>query len=101
MSDFRGWVPDEAVEKLTVRRALQKTEDPVQMARDIMRENVGLAALAMAHLAVYSNTEMIRFNAAKYIMEKTFDPKGSVPDAAPAWAKVFDATMVEIERSLE
>lgn len=100
MSDLRAWVPDEAVEKLTVRRALVQDEDPVKMATEIIKENLPIAAMAMAHLAINSQTEMVRLNAAKYLMDRAFDPKGKLPDAKPAWDKVFESTMVEIDNAL-
>lgn len=100
MSDFRGWVPDEAIEKLTLMRAIEKDEDPIKVASKIIKDNVPLAAMSMAYLAIHSNTEMVRFNASKYLMDKAFDPKGSVPDAKPAWEKVFESAMVEIDGSL-
>lgn len=97
MSDSRAWVPDEAVEALTVRRALQKFEDPVKMSADIIKEHLPLATMSMVHLAIYSNTEMIRFNASKYIMDRAMDTrKGGIPDDKPAWEKIFDSTVVEV-----
>lgn len=103
MVDRREWVPDEAVEQLTVRRALQKVEDPVRMATDILKEALPIAALSMVHLAINSQIEGIRFNASKYVMDKTFgDGKDlKLPDNRPAWDKIFDSTMVEVENALK
>lgn len=100
MPDLRGWVPEEAIEKLTLERALHANEDPIEMATKIIKENLPIAAMSMAHLAVYSPTEMVRLNAAKYLMDRAFDPKGKLPDAKPAWDKVFESAMVEIDSAL-
>lgn len=100
MSDLRGWVPEEAIEKLTLKRAIADDEDPVKMASEIIKEHLPLAAMSMAHLAIYSQTEMVRMNAAKYLMDRAFDPKGKLPDAKPAWDKVFESAMVEVDQAL-
>lgn len=103
MVDRREWVPDDAVEELTVRRALQKVEDPIKIAADILREALPIATLAMVHLAIRSPTESIRFNASKYVMDRSLgDGKDArLPDNKPAWDKIFDSAMVEVEGALK
>lgn len=103
MVDRREWVPDEAVASLTVRRALQKVEDPMKMAAEILKEALPLATMAMVHMAIHSPTDGIRFNAAKYVMDRTLgDGKDlRLPDNQPAWEKIFDHTMVEVEGALK
>lgn len=103
MVDRREWIADEAIEQLTVRRALQKVEDPLRMATDILKEALPLAALRMTHMAIHSPIDGIAFNAAKYVMDKSFgDGKDlRLPDNKPAWEKIFDSTMVEVETALK
>lgn len=103
MVDRREWVPDEAVEQLTVRRAFQKVEDPLKMAADILKEALPVAALSMVHLAIHSPTEGIRYNASKYVMDRTLgDGKDMrLPDNKPAWDRIFDSAMVEVESALK
>lgn len=103
MVDRREWVPDEAVESLTVRRAFQKVEDPVKMATDIMKEALPLATMSMVHMAIHSPTESVRFNASKYVMDRTLgDGKDlRLPDNKPAWERILDSTMEEVESALK
>ncbi len=101
--DSREWVPDLAVENLTVRRALQNMEDPIQLSIDIIRESLPLTTMSMTHLAIHCGVETVRFQAAKYIMDKALgDNKNlTLPDARPAWDKIYETVMVEAEDALE
>lgn len=103
MPDYREWVPDEAVEKLTVRRALQEVEDPLKMAAELLKEALPLATMSMTHMAIYSSTESIRFQAAKYVMDKSLgDSKDlKLPDNKPAWEQIYESTLVEAENILK
>lgn len=99
MVDRREWVPDKAVEELTVRRALQKLESPTELAKDILKDVLPLATMSMVHLAIHSPTESIRFNASKYIMDKSLgDGKDlRLPDNRPAWEKIYDSVLEEVD----
>lgn len=103
MPDYREWVPDEAVEKLTVRRALQEVEDPIKMASDLIKEALPLATMSMTHLAIYSPTENVRFQAAKFIMDKALGDSKELrlPDNKPAWETIYDSVLVEAENVLK
>jgi hypothetical protein len=54
----------------------------------------------MVYLAINSQTEMIRFNAAKYVMDKSFGNGNDLrmPDNKPAWDKIFDSVLVEVDQ---
>lgn len=99
MPDRREWVPDAAVADLTMRRALQSVEDPIKMSADIIKETLPLATMSMTHLAVYSATEAIRFQASKYIMDKALGEGKDLklPDSKPAWDKIYESVLVEVE----
>lgn len=99
MPDRREWVPDEAVKELTVRRALQKLESPMVLATDILREKLPLITLGMVHLAINSPVEVIRFQASKYVMDKTLGDSKEMrlPDNKPAWEKIYDSVLEEVE----
>ena len=99
VANLRDWIPDSAVEELTVRRALSKVEDPIKLAVDILRENLPLSTMSMVHLATNSPTEAIRFQAAKYVMDRTLgDGKDlKLPDNKPAWEKIYDTVLVEVD----
>ncbi|SRR6266511_1650170 len=99
--DYKEWCPDEAIQDLTVRRALREVEDPVKMAVDLLKENLPLSVLSMTHLAVHSPTEAIRYQASKYIMDRTLgDPRANLmlPDNKPAWERIYDDVLVEAEK---
>lgn len=101
--DSREWVPDEAIAALTVRRALQKDENPIQMAVELIKESLPLATMSMTHLAINCGIENVRFQAAKYIMDRALgDNKGlTLPNAKPAWDQIFENVMVEANDALE
>lgn len=101
--DNREWCPDEAIEKLTVRRALQNIEDPIKLSADLLRESLPLATMSMTHMAIYSEVEAIRLQASKYIMDRTLgDGKAlTLPDNKPAWEKIYDSVLVEVDDALK
>lgn len=99
MTDTRAWVPDEAIAELTTRRALQSEEDSIALATQIIKENVPIATMSMVHLAIHSPTESVRFNAAKYLMDRAL---GKVEDGMsealkPAWELIYDKVIEEAE----
>ncbi len=99
MSDLRSWVPDEAVEELTVRRALAKYEDPIKMSGEIIKENLPLATMSMVHLAINCPAEPVRFQAAKYVMDRALGDGRDLrlPDNKPAWDKIYDSVLTEVD----
>lgn len=97
----RDWVAEEAVEELTVRRALQGMEDPIKLAADLIKEALPLATMSMTHLAIHGEPQL-RFQASKYLMDKALDGKNvQLPDSRPAWDKVFDSVLVEVNDALK
>lgn len=97
MTEWADWVPEKAIEELTLKRALQDVEDPVKMANDLLKDALPLAVMGMTHLAIHEPNPQIRFNAQKYVIDRNM---GSVqsptkPDSeAPAWQKIFDSIAV-------
>lgn len=94
---FKHWVPDEAIEALTLRRALATVEDPVTMANTLFKENLPLAAMAMTHLAIHSPSEPIRYQAAKFVIERMMDPGKSLNGGKdrPIWQEIYEAVVVQ------
>lgn len=97
MTEYEEWVPSVAIEQLTLKRALQDVEDPIKMANDILKESLPLVTMGAVHTAIHEPNPMIRFNAQKYLMDRSL---GSVtspikPESeAPAWQKIFDSIAV-------
>lgn len=98
------WVPERAIEELTLKRALQDIEDPIKLANQIMKECLPLVTMGMTHAAVYEQNPMIRYNSQKYVMDRML---GSVqsptkPESeAPAWQKIFDSIAVVADTKSE
>lgn len=99
MGDNREWIPDSAIENLTVRRALQDREDPIKLANDLIKEALPLVTMSMTHMAIHSSMENTRLVAGKYIMDRALgDGKDlRLPDNKPAWEKIFDSVLVEVD----
>lgn len=102
--EFEEWVPDAAIEQLTLKRALQDVEDPIKLANDMLKECLPLVTMSVMHTAIHEPNPLIRFNAGKYLMDRSL---GSVtsptkPESeAPAWQKIFDSIAVVADTKRE
>ena len=104
MGDSREWIPEQAVESLTVRRALQEFEDPIKLSTDLIKEALPIVTMRMTHLATQSMHDGVAFNAAKYIMDRALGDEGkgiALPDQKPAWDRIFDNVLVEVDNALK
>lgn len=95
---WQEWIPEQAIEELTLKRALQTVEDPAKLAAELFREALPVAVMRMTHLALHERNPVVAFNASKYVIDRNM---GSVqsptkPDSdVPAWQKIFD-TIAEV-----
>src|SRR6266403_3961174 len=94
-----SWDPIRALRNLTMERALSSTDTPQMMAKRLFEENLPVAVMAIAHLATYSETEIIRLNAAKFVVERTMGPaeRAMTQDGKHAWDDIYDDVVVEAE----
>jgi len=94
-----SWDPIRALENLKLERALDSTDTPDLVARRLFKENLPVAVMAICHLATYSDTEVIRFNAAKFIVERTMGPAERVVSETGkhAWDDIYDNVVTEAE----
>ena len=94
-----SWDPIRALKNLTMERALAGTDTPQMMAKRLFEENLPVAVMAISHLATYSETEVIRLNAAKFIVERTMGPaeRTMAVDGKHAWDDIYDDVVVEAE----
>lgn len=95
MSD--EWVPALAIEQLTLKRALQDVEDPIKLANEIIKDALPLVTMGAVHTAIHEQNPLIRFNAQKYLMDRSLGSVSSPtkPESeAPAWQKIFDSIAV-------
>lgn len=96
--EYDEWVPARAIEELTLKRALQDVEDPAKLATELFKEALPIAVMSVTHLALHEPNPIVRFNAAKYVIDRNM---GSVqspvkPESdAPAWQRIFD-TIAEV-----
>lgn len=95
--EWEAWVPKKAVEELIVRRALEKREDPVKIANDLLKEALPLAVMGMTHTALYEQNPAIRFQAQKYVIDRSMgpvaNPKGNGGDK-PRWENIYESVAV-------
>lgn len=99
-----GWDADEALRNLKLENALDANETPTEMAKRLLSENVPLAVLAICHMAKHSQIEAIRFNAAKYVVDRTFGPyeRGAGgSDDKHVWDDIYDNVITEAEAYLK
>jgi hypothetical protein len=80
-SDYEDekWVPDEALEAMTLEAALRENESSIERAKRLLQENVDVAAASTIWLARSSTNERIRLEAGKYIMERVLGRAGDAP----------------------
>jgi hypothetical protein len=74
MGDLDDWDANQALNNLHMEKALSEMGNPSEVARRLFEENLPLATMAICHLATRSESEAIRFNAAKYVVERTMGP---------------------------
>jgi hypothetical protein len=101
--DMSEWDPIEALKNLTMEKALNSTETPVQQAKRLFSENLPVAVMAICHMATYSSTEVIRFNAAKYVVDRTLGADKTVPNGGErhVWEEIYDNVVTEAEGYLK
>lgn len=93
------WDPIQALKNLTMEKALDSTDTPEMVARRLFKENLPVAVMAICHLATYSDTEVVRFNAAKFVVERTMGPAERViaQDGKHAWDDIYENVVTEAE----
>jgi hypothetical protein len=96
------WNPFTALQNLTMERALDSTETPQTIAKRLFEEHLPVSVMAICHLATYSETEVIRFNAAKYVVERTMGPSQTVVnvEGKHAWDHIYNNVVVGAEEFL-
>lgn len=98
------WDPIEALKSLVAERALSNDETPVEQAKRLFGENLPLAVLAICHMATYSPIEAIRFNAAKYVVDRTMGPSERGTNSAEGrrvWDDLYEQIIDEASNYLK
>ena len=86
--DDDEWVPAEALKSLQTERIVHSDETELQLSRRLMRENLPLITAGMIHTALHSQSERLRLDAQKYVMDRVL---GKVGDDA------FEGTVSPID----
>jgi hypothetical protein len=97
--DADEWDARKALQNLRMESALDAHGTPQTTARRLFEEALPVATMAITHLAQYSMTEVIRFNAAKYIVERTMGPAERMAsvDGVHAWDAIYDNVLEEAQ----
>lgn len=93
------WDPVQALKNLSLEKALDSVDTPAMVAQRLFKENLPVAVMAICHLATYSDTEAIRFNAAKFVVERTMGPAERIAttDGKHVWDDIYENVVTEAE----
>lgn len=96
------WSPIDALKRLTMERAMDSTGTPQQTAKRLLEENLPLSVMSICHIAVYGESEVMRYNAAKFVVERTMGPaeRQATTDGRHAWDNIYDQVVTEAETYL-
>jgi len=97
--DSPEWLPDKAIEELTLKRALSKIENSLTLASDIFKDCAPIAAMSICHMAIHSPTEQIRLAAGKHVVDRAMGTPAPTPRIErdkPIWEDLFESVKQEI-----
>lgn len=96
------WDPAKALEMLTMERALDSMESPQILAKRLLEECLPMATMSLCHIAVHGDSEVMRFQASKYVVERTMGPAERLPtvEGRNVWDEIYDKVTVEAEEYL-
>lgn len=100
--DDETWVPEEALQNLTLERQFRPSETPEEMAERILKENLPIAAQSVVQLAVHSKSERIRLDAARYVIERNLgrvEVGRQLEAASNPWDDLYDKVLVEVDQA--
>ncbi len=100
MGSGREWIPDEALESMVMERSVHRNETNKKTATRLVEENAPLVAQSMIHLAIYSQSERIRLDAGKYLLDRTLGRIGEAPVAEESSPirELIESVMSDIDR---
>lgn len=93
------WMPEEELAQLAkhLEDPTPSKRDEAKLAEQIFRDHVGLAAQVVTDIMLTSESEKMRFQAAKYVTERVLGRAGDVPvaGAQDAWTDLFGSVLRE------
>ena len=66
----KDWIPDEALEAMIMERTFHPDEGNKKTSRRLIEENGPIVTQAMIYLAIHSQSERIRLDAGKYLIDR-------------------------------
>lgn len=101
--DPSNWDPIKALQTLSMEHALDSSVTPQARAKKLFEENLPLSVMSICHIAVYGDSEAMRFNAARFVVERTMGPAervGTSVDGRHAWDAIYEQVTNEAESYL-
>jgi len=97
--DQSDWNPSDALKRLTMERALEGAGTPQTLAKRLFEENLPIAVMSICHIATWGESEAMRFNASKYVVERTMGPAQTSAgiEGRHAWEDIYDKVVSEAE----
>lgn len=96
----KAWVSDDDLESLKMDRTVfHQDQTPTAMARRILAENSPAAAMSLVKLALHGESESVRLNAAKHVLQLALE-QGSEGDGREPWEGMYDKVMSDITEHL-
>lgn len=79
------WVPDRAIQAINMEKQLHPTKTDAELANDVLKSNLPVVAVGIAHTAKYANDARLRLQAQTYIMDRVLGKVGTsnITDADP------------------
>lgn len=94
-----AWNPNEALSRLRMEMALDEKGSPQAVAKRLFEESLPMAVMSITHIAMHGESEVMRFNASKYVVERTMGPAERVmaPEGRHAWDDIYEKVVSEAE----
>jgi hypothetical protein len=89
------WDSENAIESLKMERSVRPDETNEEMTRRILEEAGPLAAQSIVHLALHSQNDNTRLNAAKYVTGTLLE--GQTEDGKASWEKLLGDAIDQAE----
>lgn len=103
--DYEHWVSDEdlqaamQMEQTVFGRDLSSGASK-QLAKQLFQENAAAAAQSIIKTAIHGSTEKVRFDAAKYVLERALGPVSNVgKDEGEGKLEPLEAAVAELQRN--
>jgi len=81
-SESSSWLPDEALNAMIMERSVHRGEDNKGLSRRLLDENTPVATQSMIWLAIHSQSERIRLDASKYLIDRSLGRIGEEQTAS-------------------